>query len=211
MRIRSRFALHAFCVVLSWSFASAADVAKPNPPPAGLDKDASAKREILAAVRLGLRQDFPADAPRIKKLVGVTERPFYVEPTATSVACASVTQSNPMLDSPREEHWIHVYVTPSGQRTLVTGKGEYPEGTLILKQKFFDEKGTKTDLYTGMRKREKGYNPAAGDWEFFVLNADATSVESVGRLRSCIGCHAPFRSTDFVSRRYVTAKDVARK
>jgi len=208
MPVRSRFVLFTFCVALSlWTLVSAADAAEPNRPPAGLDESAgSVKREILAAVKLGLRQDLPADASRARKFVRVTERPFHVESTSTGALCRSITPNDPHVG-----HWIHVYVTQAGYRTLVNGKGEYPEGTLILKQKSVDQQARKTDLYTGMQKREKGYNPAAGDWEFFVLNSDATIVESVGRLRSCIGCHAPFRSTDFVSRRYVTAKDVARK
>ena len=38
-------------------------------------------------------------------------------------------------------------------------------------------------LYTGMLKREKGYNPDAGDWEFFTLDSKAMLVTA--RVRTC--------------------------
>jgi hypothetical protein len=94
---------------------------------------------------------------------------------------------------------------------MMSGKGTYPTGTIILKEKFQDAAGTQTDLFTGMLKREKGYAPKTGDWEFFALNSDATAVTSAGNVQSCINCHAPLRDTDFVSRRYLTAKVAARR
>jgi hypothetical protein len=108
---------------------------------------------------------------------------------------------------PHEGKSIHVYVASRGYDTMKTGKGLYPRGTVILKEKFADAAGTKPVLFTGMLKHEKGYCAASGDWQFFVLNADATSI-TTGDTRSCVGCHAPFRDTDFVSRSYLTAKVV---
>jgi hypothetical protein len=82
---------------------------------------------------------------------------------------------------------------------ILSGKGTYPEGTMILKQKLSDAEGRRTDLYTGMLKREKGYNSTIGDWEFFVLDSKATAVTSAGKIESCIRCHKAYRDTDFVS------------
>ena len=86
---------------------------------------------------------------------------------------------------------------------MSTGRGTYPLGTIILKQKLFDAESKRVDFYTGMRKREKGYNPQAGDWEFFALDRKARMVTARGKIESCIGCHQAYAESDYVSRRYL--------
>ncbi len=59
-----------------------------------------------------------------------------------------------------------------------------------------------------MVKREAGFNPATGDWEFFELEVSATGTRIVKRGfaevnnrfgKNCFGCHAPARDPwDFV-------------
>jgi Cytochrome P460 len=156
--------------------------------------------EILASIRLGLREAAAPKPARDAKLVRVTSKPFFV----ATILCEGAPP-----DDLHDGFWIHVYVTQKGRDTMMSGKGVYPKGTIILKQKFKDEAGTKTALFTGMLKREKGYDPEVGDWEFFVLNSEATAVRQARNIQSCIDCHAPFRASDFVSRRYLTAKGAA--
>lgn len=72
--------------------------------------------------------------------------------------------------------------------------GEYPVGTLI--QLFPGEASV---------KRGKGFSPATGDWEFFVLNVDSgetviaergtTEIGNVGG--SCIACHGGANAYDY--------------
>jgi hypothetical protein len=88
---------------------------------------------------------------------------------------------------------------------MTNGHGTYPKGTMILKRKYRDPEGRATELFTGMLKREKGYNPEAGDWQFFVLDSRGEQVTEFGRLVSCMDCHAAFRKNDFVSRKYMAA------
>jgi len=59
-----------------------------------------------------------------------------------------------------------------------------------------------------MVKREAGFNPATGDWEFFELDVSATGTRIVKRGfaevnnrfgKNCFGCHAPARDPwDFI-------------
>jgi hypothetical protein len=98
---------------------------------------------------------------------------------------------------------IHIYVTEAGFASLVDPKSVFPVGTIVLKQKFASVEATEPELYTGMLKREKGYNPKAGDWEFFTLNGTATAVTARGRIDSCMDCHQQYAKTDFVTKRYV--------
>jgi hypothetical protein len=160
---------------------------------------------VLASIRHRLREIAAKESAREDKLVRVTREPFPSAPQIMAY-CVSTIQSQ----SPHDGHWIHVFVTSRGYDTMKTGKGTYPRGTLILKEKFADAEGQNPVLFTGMLKREKGYAPDVGDWQFFVLNADATFADT-SDMRSCIKCHAPLRSTDFVSRRYLTAKVAAGK
>jgi hypothetical protein len=66
-----------------------------------------------------------------------------------------------------------------------------------------DSEAKQTEFYTGMRKREKGYNPTYGDWEFFTLDKTGTKVNAGGKIDSCMDCHANRKETDLVSRKYL--------
>jgi len=61
-----------------------------------------------------------------------------------------------------------------------------------------------------MIKREKGFNPLTGDWEFMVVDGSGTKVESRGKLESCQGCHLARPDTDYVFRSYLP-DDVSNK
>lgn len=78
----------------------------------------------------------------------------------------------------------------------------FPVGTVLVKEKFDNPKGTGTpELLTVMVKREKGYNPACYDWEFLVLNGKAERVLERGKLARCQSCHAEklYKRTDGVA------------
>jgi hypothetical protein len=143
----------------------------------------------------------PRDGGR--KLVRVTARPVHI-PGRSAVPCAPVWEALSPV-GPHADRWIDVYVTRSGSAAMTNGRGTYPKSTMILKRKYRDQDGKTTELFTGMLKREKGYNPEAGDWQFFVLDSRGEEVTEFGRLVSCMNCHAAFKNSDFVSRKYVAA------
>jgi hypothetical protein len=79
----------------------------------------------------------------------------------------------------------------------------YPVGSIVVKEKkgesiYGGQAGrSKThDGVGGMIKREKGYDPEYGDWEYFYFE-DPAKVES-GRIASCVACHAGAATTDYV-------------
>jgi Cytochrome P460 len=100
---------------------------------------------------------------------------------------------------------IQVYVTPESFASFVNEEAKFPVGTIILKEKFPTMDAKAAELYTGMLKREKGYNPKAGDWEFFVLTGDRNAVTARGRIDSCMDCHQQYAKSDFVTKRYRSA------
>lgn len=93
---------------------------------------------------------------------------------------------------------VHVLVSTEGVASFRADIPPYPEGTIILKQKFASADAEKPDFYTGMLKREKGYNPKVGDWEFFTLSGDAKAITARGRINDCMDCHGQHPKSDFV-------------
>lgn len=96
---------------------------------------------------------------------------------------------------------IHVFVTPEGATAFKDPAATFPPGTVILKQKFPEANAAEANFYTGMLKREKGFNPDCGDWEFFTMLGDRRSVVSRGRIESCMDCHRNYARTDFVTKK----------
>lgn len=128
-----------------------------------------------------------------------------------SVVAALCAPALPRPANPHQNKFISVYVNDVGQRAMLTERApEFPQGSMIVKEKLSDKESQAPELLTAMLKREKGYNPESGDWEYLVLNGAASKVLERGRLASCSSCHAAYSGTDFVTRRYLP-DDVRRK
>jgi len=82
-------------------------------------------------------------------------------------------------------------------------KPKLPQGSIIVKEKLADPNSKNPELLTVMHKREKGYNPKSGDWEYLVIDGTGKQVQAQGRLENCQSCHAQWKRTDFVSRAYL--------
>jgi hypothetical protein len=67
------------------------------------------------------------------------------------------------------------------------------------------------ELFTVMLKREAGYHPECGDWEFMVVSGDAKQVLARGKLDSCVACHKDHKQTDFVTQLYPEKKAATKK
>lgn len=72
----------------------------------------------------------------------------------------------------------------------------YPVGSVIVKRKGVQEPDDPESGVGGMIKREPGYNPEHGDWEYFYFER-RDRVDS-GRLSKCIACHDRVSASDFV-------------
>ncbi|HEX4129706.1 MAG TPA: cytochrome P460 family protein [Pirellulales bacterium] len=108
---------------------------------------------------------------------------------------------------------ISVYVNGVGLTSMFDEHPRFPCGTIIVKQKLPTPEsidwssltGPQPELLTVMVKREPGYDPEYGDWEYLGLDGPATKIIARGKLDNCRGCHASERSTDFVFRQYLPA------
>ena len=123
--------------------------------------------------------------------------------------CAPPTarQSRMEAGNPHRHKFITVYVNNIGRHAMMQEKvPRFPQGSVIVKEKLPAEDSTKPELLTVMTKREPGYNPQNGDWEYMALDGSGESVQARGRLESCQGCHMMVKATDYVSRYYLPSQ-----
>lgn len=100
-----------------------------------------------------------------------------------------------------EDIFASVYVNPVGHAAFVSERPtEFPEGSVIVREKISGKQLLTPELLTVMVKRAKGFNTAGNDWEYMVLAGAGSLVLSRGKLGSCHSCHSQKRETDFVFR-----------
>jgi hypothetical protein len=107
--------------------------------------------------------------------------------------------------SPHDGYFITVYVNNAGREAMFAKEAQtFPQGSMIVKEKIPNRTpGSKPALYTIMRKREAGFNPSVGDWEFAVVGSNGKEIQAIGKLENCQSCHKPKRDSDFVFRPYL--------
>jgi hypothetical protein len=90
---------------------------------------------------------------------------------------------------------------------LRSGKAStMPVGATIVKEKWDDERAKTPVAYAAMIKREAGYDPKHGDWEYVYAKLDKKGAVERGRLKSCIDCHATAEKRDYLFRNWLDAK-----
>lgn len=133
----------------------------------------------------------------------ITQYPVWIDYQA-AMGCAFPQFTQRDLASPHWQKAINVYADQKGLAPMWDPYETFPEGAVLLKEKFDSSKQEEIELFTGMFKREKGFAPEIGDWEFFTIDGTATQVTSRGKLDSCIACHRDYADSDFVSKIYAS-------
>ncbi len=147
---------------------------------------------------------------RAKEMKTVNPEPKPV-PSAFAAMCAPPSKemlAKEAASNPHVNSFARVLVTPPGEPAATGHETTHPAGTVILKEKLVTSGGkpgkdTLPELFTGMLKREAGFNAKGGDWEYFTVSGDAAKVTSRGKLDQCMDCHTNYKSQDFVSRQCV--------
>jgi hypothetical protein len=96
---------------------------------------------------------------------------------------------------------IRVLANPAAAAHLRSREADpLPEGAVIVKEKLFTEKDTEPVAYAAMVKREAGYDPEGGDWEYvYVTSGEGGKVER-GRIETCAACHVQRQASDYLFR-----------
>lgn len=158
--------------------------------------------------------EFPAKLPTfgepdVPGWTRVNERSRQRMAPAVAVLCGSGMPESPEEESRRRgahtQAWTETFVNASAKAAMFSEKTPivFPTGSVIIKVKYAKEKGGEALLRTIMIKREKGYNPACGDWEFVTTDAAGVVTGKRGKLQSCMECHEreQTKPDDFTFRR----------
>lgn len=128
----------------------------------------------------------------------VTKTVFRMSPSV-----ANLCRFDPTGNPPHAGYYCHVFANSTAVETIKSGHGEYPVGSIIVKQKYSSRSAQNTELFTIMRKMEGGYDDENGDWEYSMVDSSGNELLSRGRDASCISCHTHYKETDYVSRVYL--------
>src|ERR1044072_5447667 len=128
-------------------------------------------------------------------------------PAPINILCAAPTtqqSADSSHQNPHRQRYFIVYVNETGREAMMSqSKPVFPVGSIIVKEKLLNESDTSPELLTVMVKREKGFNPESGDWEYMVVNGERTKIEGRGKIESCQACHITTGESDYVFRTYL--------
>ena len=126
---------------------------------------------------------------------------------AVAQLCAAPSGPKAADRNPHLHKFITVYVNQTGRSAMFeeSGAPNFPQGSIIVKEKLAQRDSTSPELLTVMIKREKGFNPQNGDWEFMVTDGAGREVQARGKLESCQACHVSMSANDFIYRTYLPA------
>jgi len=168
-------------------------------------------------------QAFHFDITKLKdtaQWTQVNKQPYYLS-SYVDFLCRLAERGDFESERKRNPHastFITVYVNSIGREAMfATGAPRFPEGSIIVKEKIEKPlspegynigppkslEGLTPSLYTIMIKREPGYNPEVGDWEFAVASGKDFRIAANGKLENCQACHLEKRNQDFVFRSYL--------
>jgi len=132
----------------------------------------------------------------------VNPKPILMDPVV-SLACTA-----PAVGAgPHSNKYISVYVNEAGRAAMMSERyPKFPEGSIIVKEKLSDVTSVVPELMTVMVKRGNGFDSQNGNWEYWIMSGDGSTLEKPANVASCQSCHQRQKNTDFVSRAYFQVK-----
>jgi hypothetical protein len=92
-----------------------------------------------------------------------------------------------------------IYANDLAMRVYPTTQSQaYPVGSILVREKLSQPNAAKPELLAVMIKREKGFNPTAGDWSFLLVNGSGSKVKKRTKAGGCLSCHQHAWANDYV-------------
>lgn len=136
----------------------------------------------------------------------LTSKPYRVDPAAFS-RCTGPTPAEKERAERRSPHHapaVRVYANSAAAAHLREGHGPLPVGAVVIKEKWWDEKAASPHAYAAMIKRDAGFDPDHGDWEYvYVTQGEDGRRVQRGRIASCVECHERAVKSDYLFRHYL--------
>jgi hypothetical protein len=135
----------------------------------------------------------------------LTAEPVRV-PMAAFLDCRAPTVQTDDTRGPHAMPAVRYYAPPATMTHLKEGRPPYPVGTTVVKVKWWNEADKAPTAVAAMIKREAGYDPDHGDWEYVYTTLGAKPETQRGNLESCIQCHRIKKEEDYLCRSYLNKK-----
>ena len=153
-------------------------------------------------------QNLNAEILKYKTWTLVNSKPEKMAPEVETY-CADVSRK--ALVNPHKDKYIRVYVNDFGRDAMFQRVNpRFPVGSIIVKEKLPDEKSEEPEFYTIMVKRESGFDPDNGNWQYLTMDKTKSKIEEPGiddQKVSCQYCHMEYKvRSDYVSREYLRLK-----
>lgn len=143
----------------------------------------------------------------LDRYVRITEQPHEMhDSTIEYCRAAEEVALNPHEPALPETAFCHVYVNEKAKEPMLSGKGIYPEGSVVIKSKLATVDSQKPLLFTVMEKMADGYDSDRGNWKYSVVDGTSYRQVASGRIDSCIDCHSQYQQTDYITREYIAEK-----
>lgn len=110
---------------------------------------------------------------------------------------------------PRNPHekggqtFARIFANEPASQEIYKDNPRFAAGSIIVREKLLTENATAPEVVTVMVKREKGFSPKTGDWEFFVIGGALDRVEKRETIGDCAKCHRQTEKTDWVFKTYL--------
>lgn len=125
----------------------------------------------------------------------------------TAVMCAAPSSASAPFRSSHPKtkgKFVRVFVNEKGLAAMFKAKNpQFPEGSVIVKEKLPTANSTKPEILTVMIKQRAGYDPKKGDWEYLVTDGSGKKVYQRGQLPKCQSCHVAQSKNDYLFRSYM--------
>ncbi|HVK12242.1 MAG TPA: cytochrome P460 family protein [Gemmataceae bacterium] len=170
---------------------------------------------LLGCVLVGCQADAPPAEEQAAELdyagwPTVSPKRYKVSPVYAAL-CMADARTDELAAADKAKHGPHaqtaidVRVSPAGLDRFKAGQ-PVPAGTAVVKLKYSESHVKEPSAVGAMIKREPGYDPAGGDWEYFYDERDPQKPAVRGKIETCAECHLRAKATDFLFRTYLTVR-----
>ena len=171
---------------------------------------------LMAQSLAGAEPPETSNAPRSRSESAPAGVDYAGWPTLTPEPIRVLSRAFVMCAPPMEAHNPHtanldgaikVFANPAAHAHLMAKRaGALPVGAAVVKEKLAGPKADRLVAYAAMIKRDAGYDPKHGDWEYVFADLGDRGKVQRGRLANCIACHSGAASRDYLFRPYLKAE-----
>jgi hypothetical protein len=97
--------------------------------------------------------------------------------------------------------FVRSYMNPVAVEAIENFTGEFPDGTILVKEQYADAEGKTLNGHTVMFKLD-GYDADHGDWYWVAFNGKGETTQHNGQASYCYDCHMAVSSLDWVYTNY---------